>query len=75
MIERYIIAFVVTVVMILVTGGVLYICKYKKGGVCKMDIDKLSSGTSGGSARQNAKRSQQGKEERAAEKSSAKKRI
>lgn len=63
MIERFVIAFVVTLVMILVMGGVLYLCKYKKGGVCKMDVEKLSSRMSGGNMAQNKKRTTQGGEE------------
>lgn len=67
------VAFIVTAVMILVMGGVLYLCKYKKGGVCKMDVEKLSSRMSGGNRAQNGNRTKQSGEETTASKNSVKK--
>lgn len=60
MIERFVIAFVVTLVMILVMGGVLYLCKYKKAGVCKMNVEDLSYRMSDGKKPESEKRAKQG---------------
>ena len=60
MIERFVIAFIVTLVMILLMGGVLYLCKYKKGSVCKMKAEDLSTRTSERKRPEHEKRPRQG---------------